>query len=35
MQGLPFKILAVMTDKPLHSLVARPELTLLRGFDAS
>jgi NitT/TauT family transport system substrate-binding protein len=26
MQGLPFKILAVLTDKPLHSLVARPEL---------
>jgi len=26
MQGMPFKILAVLTDKPLHSLVARPEL---------
>jgi ABC-type nitrate/sulfonate/bicarbonate transport system substrate-binding protein len=24
MQGMPFKILAVLTDKPLHSLVARP-----------
>src|SRR5918994_718792 len=26
MQGLPFKILAVLTDKPLHSVVARPEI---------
>ena len=26
MQGLPFKILAVLTDKPLHSIVARPEV---------
>ena len=26
MAGLPFKILAVLTDKPLHSLVARPEI---------
>ncbi len=26
MTGLPFKILAVLTDKPLHSLVARPEI---------
>ena len=26
MQGLPFKILAVLTDKPLHSLVGRPEI---------
>lgn len=26
MQGLPFKILAVLTDKPLHSIVARPEI---------
>jgi NitT/TauT family transport system substrate-binding protein len=25
MQGMPFKLLAVLTDKPLHSLVARPE----------
>ena len=24
MQGLPFKILAVLTDKPLHHIVARP-----------
>jgi len=34
MQGLPFKILAVLTDKPLHSLVGRPEIksvTELRG----
>jgi len=26
MQGLPFKILAVLTDKPLHSIVGRPEI---------
>ena len=26
MQGLPFKILAVLTDKPLHHVVARPEI---------
>jgi len=26
MTGLPFKILAVLTDKPLHSIVARPEI---------
>src|SRR6476646_3956239 len=26
MQGMPFKILAVLTDKPLHSLVGRPEI---------
>jgi NitT/TauT family transport system substrate-binding protein len=26
MQGLPFKILAVLTDKPLHNIVARPEI---------
>ena len=26
MQGMPFKILAVLTDKPLHSIVARPEI---------
>ena len=26
MQGMPFKILAVLTDKPLHSLVARPDI---------
>ncbi len=34
MQGMPFKILAVLTDKPLHSLVGRPEIksiTQLRG----
>ena len=29
MQGMPFKILAVLTDKPLHSLVARPEIKSL------
>ena len=26
MQGLPFKILAVLTDKPLHSIIARLEV---------
>lgn len=26
MAGLPFKILSVLTDKPLHSLVARPDI---------
>ncbi len=26
MQGLPFKILAVLTDKPLHSILGRPEI---------
>ena len=26
MQGMPFKILAVLTDKPLHSLVARADI---------
>jgi NitT/TauT family transport system substrate-binding protein len=26
MQGLPFKILAPLTDKPLHNVVARPEV---------
>jgi NitT/TauT family transport system substrate-binding protein len=26
MQGMPFKILAVLTDKPLHSIVARPDI---------
>ena len=26
MQGMPFKILAVLTDKTLHSLVAKPEI---------
>lgn len=26
MTGLPFKILAVLTDKPLHSIVSRPEI---------
>lgn len=26
MQGMPFKILAVLTDKPLHSVVGRPEI---------
>ena len=29
MQGLPFKILAVLTDKPMHSLVSRPEIKTL------
>src|SRR4029079_10447595 len=34
MQGMPFKILAVLTDRPLHHIVARPEIktvTELRG----
>jgi ABC-type nitrate/sulfonate/bicarbonate transport system substrate-binding protein len=26
MQGLPFKILAVLTDKPLHHIVARGDV---------
>ena len=26
MQGMPFKILAVLTDKPLHHIVARPDI---------
>jgi NitT/TauT family transport system substrate-binding protein len=26
MQGMPFRILAVLTDKPLHSIVARPDI---------
>jgi NitT/TauT family transport system substrate-binding protein len=26
MQGMPFKILAVLTDRPLHHIVARPEI---------
>ena len=26
MTGLPFKILGVLTDKPLHSIIARPEI---------
>jgi NitT/TauT family transport system substrate-binding protein len=26
MQGMPFKILAVLTDKPLHHIVVRPEI---------
>ena len=26
MQGMPFKILALMTDRPLHHIVARPEI---------
>src|ERR1041384_2583860 len=26
MQGMPFKILAVLTDRPLHHIVARPEV---------
>ena len=29
MQGLSFKILAVLTDKPLHSIVGRPEIKSL------
>lgn len=26
MQGMPFKILAVLTDKPLHNIIARPDI---------
>ncbi len=26
MQGMPFKVLAVLTDKPLHHIVSRPEI---------
>lgn len=26
MQGMPFKIVAVLTDKPLHSIIARPDI---------
>lgn len=29
MAGLPFKILGVLTDKPLHSIVSRPEIKTL------
>jgi len=32
MTGLPFKILAVLTDKPLHSIVARPEIKTIAGL---
>src|SRR6266536_4824697 len=32
MQGMPFKILAVLTDKPLHSLVARPEIKTINDL---
>src|SRR5690242_14402383 len=26
MQGMPFKILAVLTDKPLHNIIARADI---------
>jgi ABC-type nitrate/sulfonate/bicarbonate transport system substrate-binding protein len=32
MQGLPFKLLAVLTDKPLHSIVARPEIKTINDL---
>ncbi|HSK29924.1 MAG TPA: ABC transporter substrate-binding protein [Candidatus Limnocylindria bacterium] len=32
MQGLPFKIIAVLTDKPLHSIVARPEIKTINDL---
>jgi NitT/TauT family transport system substrate-binding protein len=32
MQGMPFKILAVLTDKPLHHIVARPEIKTIAGL---
>src|SRR6266478_8515840 len=35
MQGMPFKILAVLTDKPLHHIVARPEIKTIAACVAS
>ena len=32
MQGMPFKILAVLTDKPLHSLVSKPEIKTINDL---
>lgn len=32
MQGMPFKILAVLTDKPLHSLVAKPDIKTMNDL---
>ena len=32
MQGLPFKIVAVLTDKPLHSIVARPDIKTINDL---
>src|SRR4051812_23335807 len=32
MQGLPFKLLAVLTDKPLHQIVARPEFKTINDL---
>lgn len=32
MQGMPFKILAVLTDKPLHSIVARPDIKTMNDL---
>ncbi len=32
MQGLPFKLLAVLTDKPLHHIVARPEFKTINDL---
>jgi NitT/TauT family transport system substrate-binding protein len=32
MQGMPFKILAVLTDKPLHSVIARPEIKTINDL---
>jgi ABC-type nitrate/sulfonate/bicarbonate transport system substrate-binding protein len=32
MQGMPFKILAVLTDKPLHSLVARADIKTIHDL---
>lgn len=32
MQGMPFKILAVLTDKPLHSVVAKPEIKTINDL---
>jgi ABC-type nitrate/sulfonate/bicarbonate transport system substrate-binding protein len=35
MQGMPFKILAVLTDKPLHHIVARPEIKTIADLPAN
>jgi NitT/TauT family transport system substrate-binding protein len=32
MQGLPFKVIAVLPDKPLHSIVARPEIKTINDL---
>src|SRR5262245_8132250 len=32
MQGMPFKILGALTDKPLHSVVGRPEIKTMQDL---